>query len=476
MLTLEFKLAGTAAQYAAIDEGIRTVQFIRNKCLRAWMDRLPVGKNFKAMSGYTATLADEFPFAGRLGSQARQASVQRAWVAVSRFYENCANHMPGKKGYPRFRHDCCSIEYKETAGWSLAPDGKHITFSDGLGIGTLRLVGTRMKGADQKTTQPLRSPAAYPLASIKRVRIVRRADGYFCQFCVAVCQVYQHQVTGIERGIDVGLNAYYTDSEGEKVGNPHFFRMAEQKVARLQRQVSRKSVRHKQRKKPKASRKQNKYPQGLPVVKQARTPQKLWHTQPTTGQTIRRHQWHQRVVLPVVHRTSPPKPGKPSQNYQKSCQQLALAHLKVQRQREDCARKTARTLISSSDLIAYEDLRIRNLVRNHHLAKSINDAAWGRFLWWVQYYARMQAVPCIAVPPQFTSQDCSGTLPDGSRCPERVAKSLSVRTHACPRCGLVMDRDENAARLIKERGLALFCTVGQTETALPSVRATLGDW
>src|SRR5215472_16109071 len=56
MLTLDYKLDGTTAQYAAIEEGIRTVQFIRNKCLRAWMDRLPEGKNFEAMSEYTAVL------------------------------------------------------------------------------------------------------------------------------------------------------------------------------------------------------------------------------------------------------------------------------------------------------------------------------------------------------------------------------------------------------------------------------------
>jgi putative transposase len=133
----------------------------------------------------------------------------------------------------------------------------------------------------------------------------------------------------------------------------------------------------------------------------------------------------------------------------------------VQRQREDFARKTANALISSSDWIAFEDLQIRNLVKNHHLAKSITDAAWGRFLWWVQYYASMQAVPCIAVPPQFTSQDCSGILPDGSRCQSRVRKSLSVRTHICPRCGLVMDRDQNSGRLIKERGLALSVPSGR---------------
>ena len=56
MLTLDYKLDGTTAQYAAIDEGMRVVQFIRNTCLRAWMDRLPAGKNFEAMSGYSAVL------------------------------------------------------------------------------------------------------------------------------------------------------------------------------------------------------------------------------------------------------------------------------------------------------------------------------------------------------------------------------------------------------------------------------------
>jgi putative transposase len=267
MLTREYKLDGTPAQYRAIDEGIRTVQFIRNKCLRAWMDRLPEGKTDEAMSAYTAVLAKEFAWAGRLGSQARQASAERAWAAVSRFYENCHNHRPGKKGYPRFHHDCRSIEYKATSGWSLAADGKHITFSDGLGIGTLRLIGTRMKNCDKKKNKPLRSPAAYALPTIKRVRIIRRADGYCCQFCIAVCRVKQHEDTGVERGIDGGLNAYYTDSEGEKEENPRFFRKAEQKVKQLHRQVSRKSVRHKHNNKPKVSRKHNKYPQGQPVVK-----------------------------------------------------------------------------------------------------------------------------------------------------------------------------------------------------------------
>src|SRR5215831_16602364 len=102
----------------------------------------------------------------------------------------------------------------------------------------------------------------------------------------------------------------------------------------------------------------------------------------------------------------------------------------------------------SCDAIAYEALQIRNMVKTHHLAKSISDASWARFLWWVAHYARLHGIMAIAVLPQWTTQDCSGRLPDGTPCPVRVRKSLSVRTHRCPRCGLVLDRDHNAARNI----------------------------
>src|SRR5947208_11082776 len=86
----------------------------------------------------------------------------------------------------------------------------------------------------------------------------------------------------------------------------------------------------------------------------------------------------------------------------------------------------------------YQDLQIRNLVRNRHLAKSIHDAGWGQFLAWVKYYGMIHSIPVIVVAPQFTSQACSA-------CGAMVKKSLSVRTHICPRCGVVLDRDQNAA-------------------------------
>lgn len=136
----------------------------------------------------------------------------------------------------------------------------------------------------------------------------------------------------------------------------------------------------------------------------------------------------------------------------------------MQRQREDFARKTANALVSSHDLIAFEDLKIANMVKNHTLAKSISDASWGRFLQWVNYYGMLHASPVVGIAPHFTSQQCSG-------CGNIVKKSLSERTHRCFWCGLVMDRDENAATNILVKALRWLveqgCTVGQTETGTP---------
>ncbi len=117
MLIYEYKLDGTAQQYAAIDEAIRVVQFIRNKCLRLWMDGRKMNKN--DLQCYCAVLAKEYSFANCLNSQARQASADRAWFAISRFYENCRNHKPGKKGYPKFQHDNRSVEVRRFGAYQI---------------------------------------------------------------------------------------------------------------------------------------------------------------------------------------------------------------------------------------------------------------------------------------------------------------------------------------------------------------------
>ncbi|NEO95333.1 MAG: transposase [Moorea sp. SIO3G5] len=81
MIILEFKAKGKESQYSAIDEAIRTVKFIRNSCIRLWMDNKGTGKS--DLSRYSKILAKEFPFANELNSTARQAASERAWLEVT---------------------------------------------------------------------------------------------------------------------------------------------------------------------------------------------------------------------------------------------------------------------------------------------------------------------------------------------------------------------------------------------------------
>ena len=133
-------------------------------------------------------------------------SAERAGSSISRFYDNCKKSIPGKKGYPPFQKDCRSVEYK-TTGWKLADDRKSINFTDKKGIGRLKLKGTR-------------ALHFYQISQIKRVRLVKRADGVYVQFCVDVDRKENTEPSGNTIGLDVGLKEYYTDSNGTTVENP----------------------------------------------------------------------------------------------------------------------------------------------------------------------------------------------------------------------------------------------------------------
>jgi putative transposase len=353
MIVLEFKLKGKTEQYRVIDDMIRTAQFIRNKALRYWMDNQSV--KLSDLYKQCAVLAKEFEWAGKLNSMARQASAERAIFAIQRFFANCKANKPGKKGYPQFKKFSRSVEYK-TSGWKLSSDKKSLTFIDGFAAGTFKLVGSR-------------DLHFYAPGEIKRVRVIRRADGYYAQFCVNVERVEEVIPTGKAVGLDVGLTHFYTDSTGETAPNPRHLRKSEKSLRRAQRRVSKKK--------------------------------------------------------------------KGSANRRKAINRLGRKHLKVSRQRKDFAIKTALCVVKSSDFIAYEDLQVRNMVKNHKLAKSISDAAWSQFAQWLQYLGKVYGKTVVAVAPQYTSQDCSS-------CGTEVKKSLSVRTHVCG-CGTVLDRDHNAA-------------------------------
>jgi putative transposase len=308
---------------------------------------------------------------------ARQASAERALIAIQRFFANCKANKQGLKGYPQFKKFTRSVEYK-TSGWKLSSDKKCLTFTDGFAAGTFKLVGNR-------------DLHFYAPEEIKRVRVIRRADGYYAQFCINVERVEELLPTGKAIGLDVGLNHFLTDSTGATVPNPRHLRKSEKALKRAQRQVSRKK----------------------------------------TGST----------------------------NRKKAINKLGRKHLKVSRQRKDFAVHAALCVVKSNDFVAYENLQVRNMVKNHKLGLSISDVAWSQFAEWLQYLGQVYGKTVVAVAPQYTSQDCS-------TCARAVKKSLSVRTHIC-RCGTVLDRDHNAAlnilaKALRQAGIELN-TAGHAE-------------
>jgi putative transposase len=381
---LEYKVKCNQKQKLAINEAIRTTQFIRNKAIRYWIDSPKEAQiNRIVLNNYSTALRKEFSFVEELNSMACQSATERAWQAIQRFYAHCKSKKSGKKaenavlgspqverfskkGYPRFQKDNRSVEYK-TSGWSLHPTKRRITFTDKKGIGELKLLGKW----DIHT---------YPIKLIKRVRIVKRADGFYVQFCVDTEVKQEPRIADGEIGLDVGLEYFYSDSNGHHEPNPRFLRKAEKSIKHAQRRIY--------------------------------TKQK--------GKNQRR----------------------------KARQRYARKHLKVSRQRNEHAKRIARNISKANALVAYENLIVRNMVKNHCLAKSINDAAWSNFRQWLEYFAVKFNSVVVAVTPHYTSQKCS-------HCGAIVKKSLSTRTHKCS-CGCELQRDVNAAvnilNLAKNRG------------------------
>ncbi len=133
---------------------------------------------------------------------------------------------------------------------------------------------------------------------------------------------------------------------------------------------------------------------------------------------------------------------------------LARLHERIGNLRRDHAHKLSRRLVSDFGLVAVEDLQLRGLTRGF-LAKDIRDQGWAEFLRLLGYKAEDAGVQVVRVPPGGTSQGCS-------TCRTSVSKPLSERTHRCPNCGLVVDRDVNAARNILRLGLSRQATTWPT--------------
>jgi len=387
--TFKYKMEPTPAQAAVLDTMLYRCRTLYNVALeqrKTWWQR-GEGKSptrFQQEAELKAIRA-EMPEYDAIHSHVLQDVVARLDKSFQAFFRRVkAGQTPG---YPRFqgRERYHSFTFKEYGNGARLEGTLEGNQENGF------LVVSKIGRLAIRLHRPL-------VGTPKTVTISREADGWYVIIACANVPVQPLPPTGRETGIDVGVKVFLITAHGLVVENPRHFRKGERRVAKADKAVARCQ--------------------------------------------------------------------KGSHGRRKAVTRRAKAYQHVKRQRADFHHKVALQLIQENDVIYLEDLQVANMVRRPApkpdgqggylpngakrkagLNKSISDAGWGQFRSILEAKAAWAGRQVRAIPPAYTSQDCSG-------CGERVPKSLSVRTHVCPSCGLVLDRDENAAINILRAGQA----------------------
>ena len=301
------------------------------------------------------------PIFDLIHSQVQQDVLKRLQKSFDSFFRRIKNGE--KPGYPRFKpaNRYHSFTYPQATQFLINPKKKG---KDKVKLGKFGSIDIRYHRPIPKE------------GKLKTCTVLRKNQKWYLIFVIELPNVEKNKdLTGEILGIDVGLEKFLTDSEGNTISNPRFYRKSEEKLKKEQRKLSRKS--------------------------------------------------------------------KKSNNYKKQSLKVARQYEKIANQRRDFLFKTAKSIVDQNPIIKVEALQIRNMLKNHKLAKSIADAGWGTFFSILENKAEEAGGLVMYVNPAGTSQTCT--------CGELVPKTLKDRIHICPKCGLVKDRDEVSAEIIRDR-------------------------
>jgi len=357
--TFRYRIYPTQAQRSLLERMLEECRWVYNETLAfrrdAWKER-------KERTSYYSTIKllpkwkKERPSLSIVYSQVLQDVQRRVDKAFKGFFRRVKNGE--KPGYPRFKGKgrYRSLTYPQF-GFGITEEGNlHLAK-----VGDIKI----------KLHRPLEGV-------VKNVTVRRYPTGKW--FACFACYVEPEPLPPNLKatGVDVGIRAFATLSDGTRVPNPKFFQEEERALAKAQRKLS-------------------KCEKGTPEYKKA---------------------------LHVVQRI----------------------HERIRNKREDFLHKLSRWLVNAFGIICFEKLNVKGMLKNSSLAKAISDAAWRQLIQYTLYKAESAGRVCVLVDPRNTTRTCS-------RCGSIIEIPLSERTFNCPRCGLTLDRDHNAAINILRLGL-----------------------
>ncbi len=337
---------------------------------------------YEMQSAQLPAIKEDRPEYNEVYAQVLQDTLKRVDKAFKNFFRRVKKGE--KAGYPRFQgyHRYDSFTYPQVERLK----GKALVrIEDG------RVILPKIGHVKVKQHRPIEG-------KVKTATIKREGDLWYIVFACEIEAQTKLPYTDLPIGIDMGLKHFMTDSNGDVVDNPRFFRKSHGRLKSKQQRLAKKK----------------------------------------RGSNRRR----------------------------RAVKLQASAHKKVANQRRDFHHKQGRRLVDTFETIVFEDLSMHHMVKRpkakqdengkylHNgaagksgLNKSILDAGWGSFIDKVLHKAEWAGVTVMQVDPKKTSQMCSACGKEGEH------KDLSVRTHVCIHCGVVLDRDHNAARNILDRGL-----------------------